>query len=773
MSDVIVEVDPPEGPPEGSSFARQALHKERTVKPFGGVRLMRAVGSHVEVEGVTGRFHIRRVAPAIARLRATRESRYARNHSYAVLPQAEPAAVDWSKGPVRVGGIEVEVDPLQGSLSIRTPGTEHRSPAGFVFGSDGSISLSLSLLPQEQVLGLGEKTGPLDRRGRYWEMWNTDASPHTESTDPLYVSIPFAILEHQGRCVGLFLDNPGRTWFDLGFTDPDLATLETETGEFDLYVIEGPGMKQVVARYSALTGRIGMPPRWAFGYQQCRWSYYPESQVRELAESFRKHRFPCDALYLDIHWMDRYRDFEWHPERFPDPAKLVSDLQRDGFQTVVIMDAGVARRDSYRVYVEGREKGYFVRMPDGEPFVGKVWPGVCEFPDFTRPAVREWWGGLHRSLVDVGVAGIWDDMDEPAIFDTPGRTMALDAINDDEGEPKPHAAVHNVYGMQMARATGEGLRRLAPDRRMLTITRAAYAGVQRYSMVWTGDNHSWWSHIWQAVPMCISLGLCGVPFNGPDAGGFGANATPEMFARWLQSAIFFPFLRAHSAWNTRRQEPWSFGEATLALCREAVEWRYRLIPYLYTRCEEAMQTGIPMMRPMAMEFPGCDVGDQFMCGPALLVAPIAQPRQQARQVVLPPGLWYDFWTDAAVEGGQTIAAFAPPNRIPVFVREGSAVPLGPVMQHTGEKPLDPVTWKVYPGPRGASGELYEDDGISYGYERGAYARSRLDVHQGVLTLHAREGGYAIPPRHTIVRFPSGVELHFQDTGRTTRSYKIP
>ena len=369
--------------------------------------------------------------------------------------------------------------------------------------------------PDERFYGLGERTFGLDRRGRRYETWHADPQCYQLDQDPINMCMPVLLgLHSQGRQgYGIFFDNTFRGHFDLGAADPDVASFGAEGGELCYYFIYGPALTTVVERYTELTGRIKLPPLWTLGYHQCRWSYYPEARVRKLAADFRKvHHVPCDCIHLDIHYMDGYRCFTWDSERFPDPAGLIADLHEQGFKVIVMIDPGIKADHRYWVCKSGLKQDVFCRLPDGKTiFKGPVWPGDCYFPDFTNPRVRAWWGDLYEVLTDAGVDGFWNDMNEPVVFGPPGTTLPDFVRHDLEGRGGDHVEAHNVYGMQMARATVEGLMRLRPDERPVCITRSGWAGVQRYAMSWTGDNESNWAQLWLTMPMVMNLGLCGLP----------------------------------------------------------------------------------------------------------------------------------------------------------------------------------------------------------------------------------------------------------------------
>ena len=632
-----------------------------------------------------------------------------------------------------------------------------------VADSDGAQA-ELALLPGDHFYGFGQKLGFLDKRGQAMAEWATDDPHHTPDKDALYQAIPFYIGLSGGRAYGLFLDSPAMTRFDMGRTDPDRGVIGTAEDELDLYVFFGPDPKAVVGRYTELTGRMEMPPLWALGYQQSRYSYYPEAEVREIAHEFRARGIPCDVIYLDIHYMDGYRVFTWDPERFPDPKGLLTDLANDGFHVVPIIDPGVKAEPGFPVYDDGLAKRVFIESAPGEPYVGAVWPGAAAFPDFLREETRRWWGDHHKPLLDAGVAGIWDDMNEPANFTTESeerplwKTIPLDLMQGEEGERRPHRLVHNLYGMTMSRATREGLQRLRPDERPFVLTRSGYAGIQRYAAVWMGDNHSWWEHLLQAMPTCLGMGLSGVPFVGTDAGGFGGDTTPELLIRWTQMGTFTPFFRNHSAIFTRRQEPWAFGPETETIVRDWIRLRYRFLPYIYSAFEAAHRTGLPVMRPLLLDYPGdpntVNLSDQYLFGSDVLVAPVYQPEARHRMVYIPAGTWYDYWTGEAITGPRHIVAEAPLEQLPLYIRAGDALTLGPVKQYADEPAPAELTLEVFPG----NGEtaLYEDDGHTLAYQRGESCRTRVAVQadSGAVTVSIGtcEGAYHPTRDRWHVRF---------------------
>jgi alpha-glucosidase len=395
----------------------------------------------------------------------------------------------------------------------------------------------------ERYFGCGERTSGLDKTGSYQLFWNVDPPEgHTASFNNLYASIPFTLSLRDGKAHGLFFDNTHRVDFDLAKTDEDRACYAAEGGDLVYYVFCGPAPRDVLERYTELTGRTPMPPLWSLGYQQCRYSYESTDELREIARSFRDRDIPCDVLYLDIDYMDGYRVFTWDREAFPEPEKLMAELKEQGFNVVTIVDPGVKVDEHYPVYTEGRAMDLYCKTRGGEEYHNVVWPGVCAFPDFTNPATRAWWGENHRALVDVGVAGIWCDMNEPSLFVPKHSTMPDDVIHPGGNEPKVHAQIHNAYGSLMARSVREGLLKLRPEERPFVITRAGYAGLQRHALQWTGDNSSWWEHLWMSMPQLQNMGLSGVAWAGVDVGGFFDDCDGELLARFTEFGILTPFL---------------------------------------------------------------------------------------------------------------------------------------------------------------------------------------------------------------------------------------
>jgi alpha-glucosidase len=642
---------------------------------------------------------------------------------------------------------------------------------------DEQVRVWKTMPENELYYGFGEKTGMLERRNLAVTNWNTDIPAYTPGTDPIYQSIPFFLGMKSGKFYGIFFDNTFRSSFDMGKESDRYYSFGAEGGTIDYYFFYGPSPKKVIERFTELTGRMNLPPKWAIGYQQCRWSYYPESKVRDIAGNFRKRGIPCDVIYLDIDYMDGYRCFTWNNKNFPDPKKMIADLAGNGFKIITIIDPGIKEDSTYSVFKEGLKGKHFVLNPDSTLFIGPVWPGECAFPDFANSEARAWWGTLYKDLVNIGVKGFWNDMNEPSVFDVPSKTFPLDVHHNVDGDIRTHAEVHNVYGMQMARGTYEGLRRLSPNERPFVLTRAGYAGTQRYSAAWTGDNVSSWEHLAMAIPMCLNFGLSGQPFVGPDIGGFIGSPTGEMYTRWLQYGAFLPLCRSHSVKGSINKEPWEYGDEYEKINRKFIELRYQLLPFLYTEFYKASVSGVPIMRPLMLEFPDDKttyrIDTQFMIGENILVSPVLEAGSKTRFMYLPSGEWYDFWTREKIAGGKWIDAKAPLDMIPVFIREGAVVPMQQVVQYTDQAPADPLTFEIFPSTE-AKGICYEDDGISFDYQKGKYRtvgiKATVQGSDMTIARSAAEGEF-VPARRSVVFALNGVS--HKPTSVLVRGKTIP
>jgi alpha-glucosidase len=697
--------------------------------------------------------------PDVLRVRFFPAGYPAEDASWAVLPESRSAHIEVIPEDTgfHTSSVRVTVTSDQRLTVADLAGNILQQDATPTTWNGSAFKVTKIKTGDDHFFGLGDKPGPLDRAGEAFVMWNTDSFGWQESTDPIYKSIPFFIQMRAGRALGVFLDNTFRTFFDFGRERDDHYTFSAPAGPLDYYLLYGPEPKQVINAWAWLTGPTPLPPLWALGFQQSRYSYMSRKETEEVAAKLRADHIPADAIWLDIDFQEKNRPFTINQERFPDFAGMVRTLSDEHFHLITITDLHVAYlpNQNYAPYDTGKAGDHFVKR-NGQDYVGPVWPGPSVFPDFTRQQTRAWWGTLYKQLVAAGVSGFWNDMNEPAVFVYPAKTMPADAMHRID-EPSfaqrmaPHPEIHNIYGMENSRATHDGVLALRPNARPFVMTRASFAGGQRYAVTWTGDNSSTWNHLRQTTPQLLNLGLSGFSLSGADVGGFAGSPPPDLLTRWLMLAAFQPIDRDHAVKGSRPHEPWADGTAQEAIRRRYIEERYKLMPYLYTAAEETSRDGMPIIRPLFLEFPHAavdnhpldlDAPGEFMFGPEILIADSPSPEEVAPyEVHLPPGLWYDYWTGLPVDRPALIAArdqeirdtaaTLPPimvqpklDELPIYVRAGAIVPMQPVTQSTSEVPNGPLTLRVYaPAPgRQCRGEIYQDDGATYNFRRGEFFR---------------------------------------------------
>lgn len=702
---------------------------------IGKVQRVEKLKDGVELSAGAAKVRVTAFRDGVFRVRVAPNGTFPKDFSWAVIEAPNPPAVkiEENENEVKVSSGNVVAAVQKSPLLI------HFSDANgtVVLADEPSLPMAWNgprihvwkKMPlEENYYGLGDKAGPMNRRNRSFTNWNTDEFGWQESSDPLYKTIPFFIGLRKGMAYGVFFDNAYRSSFDFGKESPDYFSFGAEGGELNYYFISGPEPKKIVEEYTAMTGRSPLPPLWTLGYQQCRYSYYPESRAREIVKTLREKKIPADAIYLDIDYQQDYAPFTINREYFPTFEKMISDFRAQGLHTILITDLHIKNNPGhgYGPYDSGMKNDVFVKNPDGSVYVGPVWPGESVFPDFTLSRVRDWWGGLYKEFVGMGVAGFWNDMNEPAVFRYPEKTMPRDVVHRlDDGTTLDHRAIHNVFGMQNARATYDGLRKLQPDERPFVLTRAAYAGAQRFAATWTGDNLATWNHISMSTPTLLSMGLSGYPLVGDDIGGFGSSPPSDLLTRWYELGAFNPIFRNHAAKGTADHEPWVNGPEQEAIRRKYIELRYQLLPYIYTGIEEATRTGLPLMRPLFLEYPQAPefYGDNrdFLFGRDFFVAPVTTETMDAEEIVLPPGEWYDYWTSEKHTNKERIKLHPRLDEMPLYVRAGAIVPMQPVVQHTGEVPSGPLQLHVYPGDD-CQGSLYQDDGHTFAYQKGEILR---------------------------------------------------
>lgn len=578
----------------------------------------------------------------------------------------------------------------------------------------GHASAYLDVPQGTSLYGGGEVTGPLLRNGQSIKLWNTDSGAYSvDNGKRLYQSHPWVMgVRPDGTSFGILFDTPYKA--ELTTTD-ERINFETEGELFRIFVIDRESPQAVIKGLAELIGTMPMVPRWALGYQQCRFSYTPASRVIEVADTFRIKRIPCDVMWMDIDYMDGYRIFTFNPQTFPDPAALNRDLHIRGFHSAWMIDPGAKVDSTYFVYKSGTANDVWVKTAQGKEFHGDAWPGACAFPDFTQPKTVRWWADLYKDFLDKGVDGVWNDVNEPQISNTPTGTMPEDNkhLGGDKIPAGPHLKYHNVYGYLMVKASREGIMKARPQNRPFILTRSNFLGGQRFAATWTGDNASWESHMTMSVPMILTLGLSGQPFSGADVGGFLFNPDADLFGRWMALGAFYPFSRGHACAGTINKEPWAFGQKVEDVSRMALERRYVLLPYYYTLLHEASETGMPIMRPVFFADPKDTLlraeEQAFLIGENLLVVP-----EWAKNPALPKGIWRNL---SLIPGDDKDSYQAK-----LKIRGGAIIPTGKIIQNTNEKSLDPLTLLVCLDEKGeAHGTLYWDEGDNWSFKDGNYS----------------------------------------------------
>lgn len=735
-----------------------------------------------QINTTQGKARVSFYTPEVARIIVSKNDSY-EDFNYAVV--AEPQDVEIIKEDDH-GYVTLKTAKLTLEIHKYPVRFIFKSPEGKVLNEDDTFGTSWlgeqvttykKLQKGERFIGLGEKTGHLDRFGKGYQNWNTDYFSYGKDADPLYVSIPFYMGIHPAGMYGIFLNNSHKTHFNFGASNNRFSSFSADTGLMDYFFFAGDNVADIIQNYTWLTGRMPMPPKWSIGYQQCRYSYYPDSEVVAVANHFRDKDIPADAIVLDIHYMDQYKIFTWDKARFPDPEKLIGDICEQGFNIVVMCDPGIKVEDGYYPYTDGVDKDIFIKYPDGELYQGEVWPGWCHFPDFTKPEARDWWQEQIKAYTEIGVTGFWNDMNEIATW---GNMLPELIEMDFDGHKATARKGRNIYGMQMARSTYESTRANL-QKRPFNLTRAGFSGVQRYAAVWTGDNIASDEHMLLGIRLVNSLGLSGVSFTGYDVGGFVGNADEKLFARWVSIGAFAPFYRGHSMINSRDSEPWAYGEEVEEISRNYIKLRYRMLPYLYSLFLESSETGIPVSRSLAIYHPydthiyQKQYENQFYFGPSILVAPV-ESSKDITKVYLPEGEWYDLYTDEFHIGGSPAFADCPIEKLPVFVKGGSILPMQEAGQNTNHKP-ETLEIHIYRGNGGSEFVLYEDDGISFENEKGVYHKRKI-TFDGKKSLQLSSAKGSFKPSWSKVRVythgftPGNVVVNNRGASKAKETYRF-
>ncbi|MDR1592907.1 MAG: glycoside hydrolase family 31 protein [Prevotellaceae bacterium] len=644
--------------------------------------------------------------------------------------------------------IEIETDNFITVINRHPFAVAFKTLAGEIINCDepglynsqveNHVTAYKTLQKGERFIGLGEKCGGLDKRAEAYTNINTDSFAYGTGTDPLYTTFPFYIGLHNGLCYGIFLDNTYQSDFNFGASNNRFSSFGARGGNLNYYFIHHPAVNEIIESYTHLTGRMPLPPLWSLGYHQNRYSYYPDTEVLRIAETLREKKIPCDSITLDIHYMDEYKLFTWDRTRFANPEKLLDKLKDKGFRTTVIVDPGIKSETA------DNAGDIFLKYIDGQDYEGKVWPGWCKFPDFTNPEAVKWWHDSLKTLIDNGVAGIWNDMNE---ISTWGQKMPDNIVFHFDGEKASHLKARNIYGLQMARASYEGYVKHCKSRPFI-LTRSGFSGVQRYSAVWTGDNTADDGHLLLGVRMLMSMGITGVAFTGMDIGGFLGESSTNLYARWVQIGAFIPYMRNHKQINTKSSEPWTYGEEVLEIARNYISLRYRLLPYIYSTFREASLTGMPVMRTLAIKHAFDDViynklfENQYYFGDAFLVAPF-DSIQKYGEIYFPEGERYNFYDDSIVESQTTHIEPLSLHRLPVYVNESSIIPMQDVVQHTGANSGNTLYVHIYKGKKANVFTYYEDDGESFDYRYGAYCERKIRYNplENSIILDAPKGNF--------------------------------
>lgn len=608
---------------------------------------------------------------------------------------------------------------------------------------DGSIYIS-KINDCLAYYGLGEKGGDLNKKGCYTENFNTDDPETDDDSVTYYKTIPFYVALKEKSTYGIFFDNSFRSYFDMGKEIGDRIFFGAIGGQIQYYFIPGENIKEVVKNYTGLTGRMEMPPLWSLGYQQCRFSYFTQEEVRDLVKTFEEKKIPLDVVYLDIDYMDGFRVMTFKTPNFNDASGLISDLKEKGIRTITIIDPGVKVDEEYDVFKRGKEGNHFTKKLDGEMFVGAVWPGDSAFPDFSNKDCREWWKcELKKFISENGMDGIWNDMNEPCVFNNDHKTMLESCLHNSDNGIIEHKEFHNRYGFEMSRCSKEAQEELHPNERGFSMTRATYAGGQRYSSVWTGDNMSLWSQMRMSISMNANLGISGFSFVGNDVSGFGLDSSEELFIRWMEMGPFIPIFRNHSNMYTRRQEPWAFGQRAERIAKKSIELRYELLPYIYDLYYVSHKEGLPIFRPMVMEYENdinvLNIREQFMLGEDMIVAPVLYEGERSKIVYLPKGIWFNYFTKEKLQGEKWYNLSCELDEILVFVKEGSIIPTyNKKFKNVKERPNN-ILLKVF--GNNAKGFHYNDDGHTMEYLEGKYNFIDIKVVNKQVELSYINSGY--------------------------------
>ena len=706
---------------------------QTNLKEMGNISSIKIGGNRVSITTGTANVEAIVYSPNIVRIRMDKQA-LKKDFSYAVIsePMQTKATITQSANDVTI-----ITDSLKVVFQKKPYSVAFYNNDGVVINEDETglttswigeeVTTYKKMQEGERFIGLGEKTGDLDRKGNGYTNWNTDAYGYSTGQDPIYSTIPFYIGIHHNVNYGIFMDNTYQSDFNFGASNDRFSSFGAHGGEMNYYLIYHKSVADIIKSYTSLTGRMKLPPLWSLGYQQNRYSYYPDTEVLRIAQTLREKKIPADGITLDIHYMDKYQLFTWNKERFPNPKGLTDQLKSMGFKTTVIVDPGIKIEPGAAAFERGLKANVYLKYADGKNYAGQVWPGWCNFTDFTSDAGRKFWRGEMKFFVDNGISGVWNDMNEIATW---GQKMPNNIVFDFEGRKASHLEGRNVYGLEMIRSSYEGYRQQSSTERPFVLTRAGYAGLQRYAAIWTGDNRSEDSHMLAGVRLINSLGLSGVSFTGMDVGGFTGNPSIGLYARWMQLGAFIPYFRNHTGVNSKSSEPWAYGEEVTEIARNYISLRYKLMPYLYSSFYESTQSGLPVNRSLAIDntfdknvYNGA-FQNQFLFGQSIMVAPVESGKDFVK-VYFPAGNWYDLYNDEMLKGNTEKTSDLTLAKLPVYVKESSIIPMQSLVQSTSIAPTDTLMVHIYKGNVNNHFFYYEDDGKSFDYEKGVFYKRNI------------------------------------------------
>ncbi|MDB5275264.1 MAG: glycoside hydrolase family 31 [Ferruginibacter sp.] len=722
----------------------------------GKITSYKKVFGGIEGKTATSIFDIHAYSDHIIRVRISK-NKTLNSFSYALVDNQIPLFENYSikeEGnsiTLSTNAINVEIEKAPAfSITFKNKAGQiiNEDVKGTCFGttfSGDKATVYKKLQEGERFVGLGEALGNLDKRGMGITLNNTDNYKYGDTRLPMYISVPFYIGIHHQDVYGLFYNNSYKSFFNFASSTPNFSSVSFEGGDMDYFFMYDESLAKVIEHYSSLTGKMQLPPKWSIGYHQSRCSYYPQEKVTWIAETFRRKKIPLDCIVLDADYQQGYQPFRVNKERFPDMPGLAASLAKMNIELTASVYPGVKIDSSYELYTDGLKKNVFIKYADGSLFKTEIAPLPVLLPDYTNPNTRAWWIDKMKWLPDNGIHGYWNDMNEPAVA---GSYLPDNLVFNFDGHATNAQEAKNVYGFQMARSSYESAVKYGNGRRPFVLTRSAFAGVQRYSAVWSGDNTASDEGLLSGVLLNSQMGLSGIPFAGPDLGGYIGDGTKDLFKRWIEVGVFSPFVRNHKGFFTPDNEPWSYGEEIEGIAKTFIEFRYRMMPYVYSAFYEASQTGMPIARSLCINYPFDDkVYDnvyqyQFLFGAAMLVVPVTS-LENNKKIYLPKGVWYNIYSDEKITGEKSWTQDVPAYQIPVFIKASSVIPMQSVVQSAKEKPSDTLWLHVYNGKEKNSFVYYEDKGDGMEYQKGGYCKRVItfDPVQKQLLLQTQEGTY--------------------------------